>query len=207
MAKAEKKKQGKIYYYVRVSTLEQKVDRQLVAYEGADHIYIDKVSGKNTNRPQLQEMLANLEEGDLVVVKSLDRLSRSTKDMLDIADQIKSNKANLRVLELQEGMTVDTSTPIGAFMFTMFSALAELERATIEQRTKEGVAIAKAAGKFKGRKEGSIILKDQNLKRFIKLYNAKLTIVDLASEFNTTRKTIYKWVDVLISRNEIKARK
>ena len=202
---AKEQKQGKIYYYVRVSTLEQKVDRQLVAYDKANHIYIDKVSGKDTNRPQLQEMLANLKENDLVVVKSLDRLSRSTKDMIELAEEIKSKGANLKVLDLQ-GMTVDTSTPIGEFMFTMFSALAQLERKTIEQRTKEGIAIAKEQCKFKGRKEGSIILKDQALKRYIMLYNAKLKITQLADEFNVTRKTIYKWNEVLEQRGLINAR-
>ena len=78
-----------IRYYVRVSTMEQKIDRQLVAYPKADFQYIDKMSGRSKERPELQRLLSDLEAGDVVVVKSLDRLSRSTKDMLELVEVIK----------------------------------------------------------------------------------------------------------------------
>ena len=100
-----------IKYYVRVSTVEQKLDRQLLAYDKADIIYSDKVSGKDKERPQLKIMLKRLQKDDVVVVKSLDRLSRSTMDLLSIAQEIESKGATLKVLDKD----INTSTPIGKF--------------------------------------------------------------------------------------------
>ena len=189
-----------IKYYVRVSTIEQRIDRQLSAYDKADKIYMDKMSGKNKNRPQLQEMLESLTKDDVVVAKSLDRLSRSTKDLFEIIDVIKNKGAKLKILD----MNVDTSTPQGEFFLTIMAGMAELERKTIVERTKEGVAIAKAAGKYRGRQEGSITLKGDALKRFIKFYNLGLDKSALAKEFNTSRPTIYRWIETLKERKLIK---
>ena len=102
-----------VRYYVRVSTMEQKIDRQLVAYPKADFQYIDKMSGRRKERPELQRLLDDLQSGDVVVVKSLDRLSRSTKDMLELVEVIKGKKANLQILD----MKLDTSTAQGEFFF------------------------------------------------------------------------------------------
>ena len=189
-----------IYYYVRVSTIEQRIDRQLTAYDKADEIFVDKMSGKDKNRPKLQKMLDTLNEDDVVVTKSLDRLSRSTKDLFEIIDVIKSKGAKLQILD----MNIDTSTPMGEFFLTISAAFAQLERQTIVERTKEGVAIAKAAGKFKGRKEGSIALKGESLKRFIKMYKKGHDKTFLAKEFNTSRPTIYRWIKTLKERKLIK---
>ena len=90
-----------IRYYVRVSSMEQKTDRQLTAYDGADKVYIDKMTGATKDRPQLQAMLEDLKSGDVVVVKSIDRLSRSTKDLLDIVDTIKEQGAGLKILDMK----------------------------------------------------------------------------------------------------------
>ncbi len=99
-----------IRYYVRVSSMEQKVDRQLIAYDKADIIYIDKMTGKNRERPELQRMLKELQPNDVVVVKSLDRLSsKSTRDMLELVDTIKSKSAFWKILD----MKVDTNTLLG----------------------------------------------------------------------------------------------
>ena len=100
-----------IRYYVRVSTMAQRIDRQLLAYPGADVHYIDRMSGKNKERPELQRLLNELQPGDVVVVKSLDRLSRSTKDMLELVEAIKGKKATLQILD----MAIDISTPMGEF--------------------------------------------------------------------------------------------
>ena len=113
-----------IRYYVRVSTMEQKIDRQLLAYSKADFQYIDKMSGKSKDRPELQRLLADLQSGDVVVVKSLDRLSSSTKDMLELVEVIKGKKATLQILD----MKLDTSTPQGEFFLTILAAIAQLER-------------------------------------------------------------------------------
>ena len=188
-----------IKYYVRVSTVEQKLDRQLLAYDKADIIYSDKVSGKDKERPQLKILLEGLVPGDIVVVKSLDRLSRSTVDLLEITKEIEDKGATLKVLDKD----IDTSTAIGKFFLTIIGAVAELERENIRERVLEGVAIAKEEGKYKGRKKGSIELKGDSLDRFIKFYKKGFNKTDLAKEFGVPRATIYRWEKVLKERGEL----
>lgn len=188
-----------IRYYVRVSTQEQKTDRQLMAYPGADRVYIDKLSGKNLQRPRLKEMLEELKENDTVVVKSLDRLSRSTKDLLDIVSEIENKKATLKVLD----RNIDTSDAMGRFFLTILGAVAELELANIKQRREEGIAIAKEKGVYKGRKPGSISINGERLERFKKFYKLGMNKTDLSKEFGVPRATIYNWIETLKERGEI----
>ena len=190
-----------VRYYVRVSSMDQKIDRQLLAYENADYLYIDKMSGIKRDRPELERMLNELEAGDTVVVKSIDRLSRSTKDLLEIVEQIKTAQANLNILDLQ----IDTSTAMGKCVLTILGAIAEMDRKTIKERTAEGIAIAKRQGKYKGRKKGAISLRDMEaIKRFKIFYNSGLTKSAIAREFNVSRTTIYKWIEELKRREIIK---
>ena len=188
-----------IKYYVRVSTVEQKLDRQLLAYDKADVIYSDKVSGKDKERPQLKAMLQELKENDIVVVKSLDRLSRSTVDLLEIAREIQDKGATLKVLDKD----IDTSTPIGKFFLTVIGAVAELERENIRARVLEGVEIAKQKGKYKGRKKGSIELKGDSLERFKQFYKKNFNKTELSKEFGVPRATIYRWEKVLKEKGEL----
>ena len=129
-------------FYARVSTVEQHEGRQMkmAKEQGADKVYLDKASGKNTNRPQLAEMLGYIREGDVVVVESISRLARNTKDLLQIVEQITGKGAGFVSLKEQ----IDTTTPQGRFILTLFAALAELERETTAQRRDEGIAIRKA---------------------------------------------------------------
>ena len=188
-------------YYVRVSSMDQKIDRQLLAYDKADFIYIDKMSGIKRDRPELDRMLNDLQAGDTVVVKSIDRLSRSTKDLLEIVEQIRTTQANLHILDLK----IDTSTAMGKCVLTILGAIAELDRKTIKERTAEGIAIAKSQGKYKGRKKGAISLRDMEaIKRFKIFYNSGLTKSAIAREFNVSRTTIYKWIEELKRRGIIK---
>ena len=189
-----------VRYYVRVSTMEQKTDRQLLAYPDADAIYTDKMSGKSKERPELQRLMAEMQKGDVIVTKSLDRLSRSVKDLLEIVEEIKDRGASLKILD----MNIDTNTPMGECFMTITAAFAELERKTIVERTREGVAIAKAKGKYKGRKRGSIALSGDALKRFVKFYNLGMNKTDLAHEFGVPRSTIYSWIAELRRRGKIK---
>lgn len=189
-----------VRYYVRVSTMEQKIDRQLLAYSKADFQYIDKMSGKSKERPELQRLLDDLQEGDVVVVKSLDRLSRSTKDMLELVETIKAKKSTLRILDME----IDTSKAQGEFFLTILAAIAQLERQTIRERTLEGVAIAKAAGKYKGRKKGSIELHGKPLEEFVYLYNLGMNKSRLSERYGVPRSTIYRWINTLIDRKLIK---
>ena len=190
-----------IRYYVRVSSMDQKIDRQLLAYDKADRTYIDKMSGIKRDRPELERMLNDLQAGDTVVVKSIDRLSRSTKDLLEIVEQIKMVQANLHILDLN----IDTSTPMGKCVLTILGAIAELDRKTIKERTAEGIAIAKSQGKYKGRNKGAISLRDdEGIRRFKMFYNSGLTKTDIAREFNISRTTVYKWIAELKHRGIIK---
>ena len=141
-------------FYARCSTAEQNEARQLqTAREiGADKVFIDKASGKNANRPELQKMLDYVREGDTLYCSDFSRIARNTRDLLSITEQLE--KKSVQFISMKEA--VDTATPQGRFMLTVFGAMAELERETILQRQKEGIAIAKAAGKYKGRQKQKI---------------------------------------------------
>ena len=192
-----------IKYYVRVSTKEQHEDRQLTAYNKADEIYLDKVSGKDTNRPELQKLLNNLNAGDIVIVKSLDRLSRNTKDLLELVEVIKIKGAELKVLDFN-GMELNTSTPMGEFFLVMIGALAQLERANIKERQAEGIKIAKAKGVYKGRAKGTIKLKQEDKKRFVKFYQQGVSKAELAKIFGVGRPAVYRWIDYLKETGDLK---
>ena len=121
---------------------------ELMKSLGVEKIFSEKVSGKNMDRPQLQEMLKFVREGDTLYVESFSRLSRSTKDLLATTQALTEKGVNL----VSTKENVDTTTPQGRFMLTVFAALSELERENILERQREGIAIAKAEGKYKGRK-------------------------------------------------------
>ena len=136
--------------YVRVSTIEQNEERQIEALKthNIDKWFIEKISGKNTNRPELKSMIEFVREGDIIYIHSLDRLARSTKDLLDIVEKLQSKKVHL----VSNKENIDTTTATGKLMLTMIAAIAEFERANMLERQREGIAIAKAEGKYKGRK-------------------------------------------------------
>lgn len=136
--------------YIRVSTQEQNTMRQEVLMEqlGVDQIYIDRSSGKNANRPELKTMLEFVRKGDVVIVESISRFARNTKDLLELVEQLSAKGVEF----VSQKEAIDTSTPTGKFMLTIFGAVAELEREYILQRQREGIAIAKEQGKYTGRK-------------------------------------------------------
>ena len=136
--------------YIRVSTAEQNEGRQVEAMKKYDigKTFIEKASGKDTKRPQLQELLEFAREGDVVYIESFSRLARNTKDLLELMDNMKAK--GIKVISIKEGF--DTSTPNGKLMLTMLGAIAEFERDITLERQREGIALAKAQGKYKGRK-------------------------------------------------------
>ena len=140
--------------YIRVSTLEQNEARQEVLMEqlGVDKVYLDKMSGKSKDRPQLQAMMQYVREGDVVIVESISRFARNTKDLLSLIEEL--DQKNVAFISQKEN--IDTNTPSGRFMLTVFAALAQLERETTLQRQKEGIQIAKENGVYKGRKRKGI---------------------------------------------------
>ena len=136
--------------YIRVSTQEQNTIRQEVMMEqlGVEELYIDKASGKNTDRPQLKKMMEYVRRGDTVIVESISRFARNTRDLLELIEQLTAKGVEF----ISKKEAIDTSTPTGKFMLTVFGAVAELEREYILQRQREGIEIAKQQGKYKGRK-------------------------------------------------------
>lgn len=140
------------YGYARVSSLEQNLERQVeqLKKEGCEKIFTDKISGASTDRPQLQEMLELLTEGDEIIIKDLTRFSRSTKDLFDLLDLIKEKKAVLRSLS-DKWLDTSDDNPFNTLLFTIMSGLSEYERAMIKERQMEGIAIAKKKGVYKGR--------------------------------------------------------
>jgi len=137
--------------YVRVSAVNQNEDRQLIAMDALgipnDHIFTDKQSGKNTARPGLQKLLKTVEQGDTVIVESVSRFARNTRDLLELIEKL----TMMGVDFVSQKEHIDTTTPTGKFMLIVFGAVAELERSYILQRQHEGIMAAKARGKHLGR--------------------------------------------------------
>ena len=136
--------------YIRVSTLEQNTVRQedLMERLGVELVYMDKLSGKARDRPALQTMMDFVRAGDTVVVESISRFARNTRDLLELIEQLREKGVEFQ----SQKEAIDTTTPSGKFMLTVFGAVAELEREYILQRQREGIAIAKANQVYKGRK-------------------------------------------------------
>ena len=136
--------------YIRVSTEHQETARQqeIMCDYQADRIFSEKISGANKDRPQLKAMLDYVREGDTLYIESISRLGRSTKDLLNIIDTLTDKGVTL----ISHKEKIDTDTPAGKFMLTVFAALSQLEREQLKQRQREGIAIAKAQGKYTGRK-------------------------------------------------------
>lgn len=137
-------------FYVCCSTIEQNEARQLKMAEeqNAEKVFVDKASGKNTDRAAFKEMMAFVRAGDTVVVESISRIARNTRDLLSIVSEL--TEKGVEFVSLKEN--IDTTTPQGRFMLTVFGAPAELERENILERQREGIEIAKSEGKYKGRK-------------------------------------------------------
>ena len=178
---------GKNIAYVRVSTAEQNETRQKEALKkyDIDKWFIEKASGKDTNRPRLQEMLEYIREDDTVYVEEFSRLGRSTADLLNTVHQIEDGGA--KFVSLKENF--DTKTPTGKLQMTMMAAIAEFERSMILERQREGIAIAKREGKYKGRKAVSV----PNIGTYYDKYmRRKGTKVSIAHELGISRTTLDK---------------
>ena len=177
--------------YVRVSTVDQNEARQVEALKkyGIEKWYSEKVSGKDLNRPKLQEMLDFVREGDTIFVHDFSRISRSVKDLLSLIDLLEAKKVHL--VSVKENL--DTSTPAGRLMLTMIGAINEFERANLLERQAEGIAIAKAKGKYKGRK--AIEINEAFIEGYNKYLARKLSKSALAKELGVSRPTLDKLIN------------
>lgn len=179
--------------YVRISCAEsQNTARQdtLMEMLEVDRVFTDKMSGKDaSNRPQLQAMLDFVRDDDVVVSESISRIARSTRDFLSIMDRLKEK--NVTYISKKEA--IDTSTPQGVFMLTVFSALYELELQTTRQRALEGIAEAKKRGVYTGRKP--ITIDAIKFKDVYKDWKAnKITAVEAYKKLGLTASTFYRKV-------------
>ena len=180
-------------FYCRVSTEQQNEERQIKAAHDLciddEYIFIDKQSGKDADRKELKRLLQFCRKGDTVYCESISRIARNTKDLLQIIEHL--NEKQVEFVSLKEN--IDTTTPQGKFMLTVFGACAELERECILQRQAEGIEIAKAEGKYKGRKP-----KDIDKAEFKKICaewrQGSRTAVSIQKKFDISAQTFYRWV-------------
>ena len=178
--------------YVRVSTVDQHEARQkeALAKHGIDKWFEEKVSAKDTNRPQLKTMLDFAREGDTVYVHDFSRLARNTKDLLDIVELLTSK--GVKLISNKEGL--DTSTPAGKLMLTMLGAIYEFERTNLLERQREGIAIAKNNGRYdhNGRKPEEI---NEQFEAFYRRYVAReINKVQFAEQLHVSRPTLDKLI-------------
>lgn len=177
--------------YVRVSTKDQNEARQDKIMEelGVEKVFMDKLSGKDTHRPQLEKMLSFVREGDQVVVSEIARFARSAKDLLELVEILQSKKVEF----ISKHEQFDTTTPAGKCMLTVFAAIAQMERENILLRQKEGIEIAKEQGKYKGRKP--IEVDPAMWRRHYALWRSgQITATECMKRLNLKRTTFYKRV-------------
>ena len=175
--------------YIRVSTEHQETARQeaLMEQYNVERVFAEKMSGKNADRPELKAMLEYVREGDTLYIESISRLGRSTLDLLNIIDVLKWKRVTL----VSSKENIDTNTPQGRFVLSIFAALSELEREQTLQRQREGIAISKAQGKYKGRQPQPI-----DWIKFSQLYeqwkSGAITAVWFQKEMGLRANTFYR---------------
>lgn len=181
--------------YARVSSKEQHLDRQLAALKDVDKLFTDKLSGANTNRPELQKMLAYIREGDIVMVTELDRLGRNNHDLTKIMNSIQNKGATLDVLNLPS-MTGIADPNLRQLMTNLIIELykyqAESERKRIIERQQQGIALAKQQGKYHGRKP-QYTEDDPRLLHAFKLYQTGMSDIDVSRNTGIKRTTFIRY--------------
>jgi len=179
-----------IYNYIRVSTEGQNTERQLQGIH-CDVEFLEKVSGKDRNREKLRLMLKIIKEGDLVNVYELSRLARNTQDLLEIVKEITGKGASVTFHKENLPFTGDDSNPMNKLMLTMLGAFSEFERSIMLERQREGIAIAKAKGKYKGRKSN---LTDEQVEYMSKDFADGMKKTEIAEKYGVTRSYVYQLV-------------
>jgi DNA invertase Pin-like site-specific DNA recombinase len=178
-----------IFGYARVSTESQNLDRQLDALKryGVDQIFCEKMTGTRKDRPELNKLLDRATAGDTIVIESLSRLGRSTKDLIELMEIFNQKGANL--ISLKE--SIDTTTSTGKLLFTLISAIAQFERDVIADRTREGLAAARARGRKGGRPRTS----DSAVSKAIRLYEtAQYSAKEIEELTGVKKTTLYKYL-------------
>lgn len=180
-----------IFGYARVSTSEQTLDMQIEALKeyGIDELFTEKISGTITNRPVLHKVKTKLREGDTLVVYSLDRLGRTVKQLVNLAEEFQ--KENINFVSLKENL--DTHTAAGKFSFHMFCAIAQMERDIISERTKAGLQSARKRGIKGGRPPIDNKIIDTAIKMY---YSNQFTIKEITDATGMAKSTLYKYINL-----------
>lgn len=180
---------GQRVAYIRVSTVDQNTARQLEGQQ-FDEVFEDKASGKDAHRPALESMLRHVRKGDTLVVHSMDRLARNLDDLRRIVAELTGR--GVRVEFFKEALTFgDDASPMSKLLLSIMGAFAEFERALILERQREGIAVARASGKYKGRKPKLIAEQVAELQRRAAAGEGKSA---LAREFGLSRETLYSYL-------------
>lgn len=181
--------QGQRIGYIRVSSFDQNPERQLEHVQ-VDRLFTDKASGKDTQRPQLEALLAFVRDGDTVVVHSMDRLARNLDDLRKIVQDL--TKRGIRIEFVKEHLTfTGEDSPMANLMLSVMGAFAEFERALIRERQREGIALAKQRGVYRGRKKS---LLPEQVAQLRQRANAGEKKSDLAREYGISRETVYQYL-------------
>lgn len=190
---------GKRIGYVRVSTVDQNPDRQLSGIS-LDKKFIEYASGTTIKRPQLESMMDYVREDDIVMVHSMDRLARNTRDLLSLVDVLIRRKVEIRFIK--ENLIFNGhESAISKLLLMMMASIAEFEHALIEERRNEGIAIAKAAGKYKGGKLKLDFTKLEILRQKLKTRDPKTKI---AKDMGISRFTLYRYLErIKISESKV----
>lgn len=178
-----------IFGYARVSTQDQNLDMQLDVLKqyGCERIFQEKMTGSKKDRPQLEELLKILRTGDKVVIYKLDRISRSTKHLIELSEHFES--AGVQFVSLQD--SIDTSTPMGRFFFRVMASIAELERDIISERTKAGLESARARGRNGGRPP----VQNKKMELALKMYNSKdYSISEIVKATGISQASLYRYL-------------
>lgn len=175
--------------YIRVSSVDQNTERQLDGIE-LDRTFIDKASGKNTKRPQLDLMLGYVREGDHVIVHSMDRLARNQLDLLDIVKKLTDKGVSIEFRKEQLTFTGEDA-PIPRLLLSLMGAIAEFERSLIRERQREGIELAKQKGVYKGRKKS---LNESQITELRKRVFSGGKKAELAREYGISRETLYQYI-------------
>ncbi|MFZ5460572.1 MAG: recombinase family protein [Pseudomonadota bacterium] len=175
--------------YIRVSTLDQNPDRQLEGVQ-VSKVFIDKASGKDTQRPQLEALLSYVREGDTLVVHSMDRLARNLDDLRRMVQQLTGRGVRIEFVKESLAFTGEDS-PMANLLLSVMGAFAEFERALIRERQREGISLAKQRGVYRGRKKA---LSDSRLEELRRRVEAREPKAALAREFGISRATLYEYL-------------
>jgi len=175
--------------YIRVSTLDQNPDRQLEGVQ-VGKVFIDKASGKDTQRPQLEALLNYVREGDTLVVHSMDRLARNLDDLRRMVQQLTGRGVRIEFVKESLAFTGEDS-PMANLLLSVMGAFAEFERALIRERQREGISLAKQRGVYRGRKK---VLSDSQIEELRRRVEARELKAALAREFGISRATLYEYL-------------